>query len=122
MRRASSGDPARSGHAPRRLTDRVLGLDGGCDLRRLAQAVPGRGQDSEHVRLPLGEVEDGVPRGPHGHLGVDPLPAAAPNHGLQGGEAGPVTRSPGCPASWPRERSVQLTRPRSGGARPVPTN
>lgn len=40
-------------------------------------------QHSEHVWFPLGKIEDSVSGGPHGRLCVLPLPASAPDHGLQ---------------------------------------
>lgn len=41
-------------------------------------------QDPEHIRLPLSQIEDGITRRPHGCLSVDTLPAATPNHRLEG--------------------------------------
>ena len=64
------------------LTNHILGLNGGSDLRWFAQAMFVGWQNPEHVWLPFSKVKDGVARGPHGRLGVDPLPAPAPDHRL----------------------------------------
>ena len=101
------GPVSHTGHVQGLLTNGVLGLDGGSDFRRVAQAMLVCRQHSEHVRLPLGKVEDGIPGGPHSHLGIHPLPAAAPHHGLrrQGLRWGPHSLNPhprGCSALAPR--------------------
>lgn len=40
-------------------------------------------QNPEDIGLPLSQVKDSVPRRSHSRLGIDPLPAATPDHGLQ---------------------------------------